>query len=163
MEFGVERRGAMTETTAIKAPCYGKLNPLPPPTKPQPPLRFLHSQGTFLEPPGCRAASSSGPGKKEGRQEGGSAVANGSLDAHPETTSVSRGRGWTVCLGDVQQTARRPKGPRRGAGRRPGPTRSSVPEPLLSRPCAPRCPRLPRAENAQALPVNEAAAPPRAE
>lgn len=74
-----------------------------------------------------------------------------------------RGRGRTVCLGDVKQTARRPKGPQRGAGRRPGPTRSRVPEPLLSRPCAPRCPRLPRAEDAQALPVNEAAAPPRAE
>lgn len=163
MEFGVGRRGAMTETMATKAPCYGKLNSLPPATKPQSPLCFLHSQGTFLEHPGCRAASSSGPEKRRGDKKGNLQSLTGPWMLTRKPRRSVRGRGRAVCLGDVKQTARRPKGPQRSAGRRPGPTRSSVPEPLLSRPCAPRCPRLPRAEDAQALPVNEAAAPPRAE
>lgn len=83
------------------------------------------------------AVSSPGPARGAGRQAGGPAVADASLDAHPEI-SIARpgGRGNRPIQRDGKQAARRPRSPTRGVGPRPGSPGSSVPGPLLSRPGA---------------------------
>lgn len=60
-------------------------------------------------------------GKKEGRQEGESAVANGSLDAHPETTSVSPGEGAGCLPRRREADSKKTQGPteKRGPEARP--------------------------------------------
>lgn len=69
-----------------------------------------------------------GARKKEGRQEGGSAVADGSLDAHPETTSVSPREG-ADCL---------PRRREADSKKTQGPTERRGPE---ARPSTVKCPR----------------------
>lgn len=92
-----------------------------------------------------------------GRQEGGlPSLTRPSLDAHPEVALLGPGEGADRLPGGREAAARGPGATgRRGPEARP--YRSSVPEPLLSRPA--RGALLPRAGDAQTLPVNEAAAP----
>ena len=144
----------MMETRATEAPCFGELDPLTLRTKPQP-GSSSSTRGTFL---GTRdAGRPPAPGRKKkgaGRQEGGSTAANWSLDAHPEMAPLGTDEGGPPEVG--KEKPQEPTG-RRGPEARPHGVKSPTAVDLP--PLAPRSPRLPRAGDAHALPVNEAAAP----
>lgn len=105
------------------------------------------------------AVSSPGPAKGAGRQAGGPAVDDASLDAHPEI-SIARpgGRGNRPAQGTGSKQQGAPEAPPEAWARGQA-LQGQVSQGRCSPAPAPRCPRLPRAGNAQALPVNEAAAP----
>lgn len=147
-------RGRRAGDDGHRAPCYGELDPLPPAAPaPLPPLEG-HSGGSRDS---RRAASSRRPKKERGGEaRQGSTVAHASPDAHPEMASVGPGGGVDCLPRGPEAGSEKTRGPQRGVGqalRGQGSQSRALP------PLAPRCPRLPRAGDAQALPVDQAAAP----
>lgn len=141
----------------MKAPGYEKLDSPPLAIKPQPPTPF---PPLATDIPGTPEAQG-GLLRGQERERGGEARRE-FRKRHCVSRSVPRD-----CVGPSgvgagclpsRLEARGPRSPDQGVSATPGPPGSSVSGPSLSRP-EPRYPRLPRAEDAQALPVNEAQAP----
>ena len=133
----------------------------PPPTSARQPNRSPHSASSTREGQSWsarvpRAASSPGSARGAGRQPGGPAVADASLDAHPEISIARSGERGNR---PAQGTGSKQQGAPAEAWARGQALQGQVSQGRCSPAPAPRCPRLPRAGNAQALPVNEAAAP----